>query len=59
MLINLIIILDLHKYEVEVVEEVDYCWNIKIGIDQVFRIIHSRSYEEMLFAVAENYGYSM
>ena len=42
---------DMSKYEIE---EVDKVWNIRIEIDQAYKIIHSKNYCEVLFSIAEN-----
>ena len=48
--------IDIEKYEVE---EIDHLWNVRIDIERGYNIIHSRSYGEFLFAIAETYGYPM
>ena len=36
-------------------EEVDYISNIRVEVDYAYNIIHSQSYEGVLFAFAESY----
>ena len=46
----------MEKYEVEEV----YKWILfRVDIDKAYKIIHSRSYSDVLFSIAEIYNYNM
>ena len=46
----------MEKYEVE---EVDKWIFIRLDIDKAYKIIHSRSYSDVLFSIAEIYSYGL